>query len=76
MGFYHLVLPSESTWEILNELGRLSLVHFVDLNGNLSAINRPFTNYIKRCDEILLNIDKIKKQMEEFDILIHSNSDT
>jgi len=68
MGFYHLILPTESSWEILNELGRLSLVHFVDLNGSLSAVNRPFTNYIKRCDEILLKMDQIKKQMKSFEV--------
>jgi len=56
MGFYHLILPCESSWEILNELGRLSLLHFVDLNGTIAAVNRPFTNYMKRCDEILLRL--------------------
>ncbi len=34
MGFYHLILPSESSWDILNELGRLNLLHFIDLNIN------------------------------------------
>ncbi len=32
MGLYHLILPSESSWNILNELGNLSLLHFIDLN--------------------------------------------
>ena len=43
MGFYHLILPCESSWEILNELGQLSLLHFIDLNKNTPLLNRMFS---------------------------------
>lgn len=32
MGYYDLVLPHESAWDIMNELGLLGELEFVDLN--------------------------------------------
>jgi hypothetical protein len=32
VGYYHLLIPNESAWEILNEIGNLSAIDFVDLN--------------------------------------------
>ena len=41
MGSYYLVMPSyESTGEILNELGDISSIHFVDPEPDLPAIMR------------------------------------
>ena len=31
MGFYNLVLPRESAWQILNEIGSISTLHFIDM---------------------------------------------
>ncbi|KAL4479041.1 hypothetical protein ABPG73_022159 [Tetrahymena malaccensis] len=67
MGYYHLILPRESSWEVMNELGGLSLLHFIDQNPDLPNINKAFTNYIKRCDEVLFKLNLIKKQMHNFD---------
>ena len=33
--YYHLLLPSEQSWEILNKLGNLSKIHFIDLNSDM-----------------------------------------
>ena len=30
MGYYDLIMPKESAWEILNEIGELDAVHFLD----------------------------------------------
>ena len=30
MGYYNLVMPRESSWEILNEIGNLDSLHFID----------------------------------------------
>lgn len=48
MKYYSLVLPRESAWDVMNQLGELDSLHFVDYDSNLPMINRPFANYIKR----------------------------
>ena len=30
MEFYHLVIPRESAWKVVNSLGFLDMIHFVD----------------------------------------------
>jgi len=53
MGHYNLVMPRESVWEILNELGELGELQFEDLNKK-NPENRPkaIIEYIKRCEEM------------------------
>lgn len=51
MGLYNLIMPRESAWEILNELGDKSCLHIIDPDPTLPLHNRPFANYVKRCDE-------------------------
>lgn len=48
MGYYSLVVPRESAWEVVNALGDLDCIHFVDYDPSVAFINRPFANYIKR----------------------------
>jgi V-type H+-transporting ATPase subunit a len=48
MGFYNLIVPRESAWNVMNELADLDCIHFVDYDSNLPMLNRPFANYIKR----------------------------
>lgn len=48
MKYYNLVVPRESAWGVMNELGNLDTINFVDYDSTLPMINRPFANYIKR----------------------------
>ena len=32
VGFFDLVIPGESAWDIMNQLGELGYLEFVDLN--------------------------------------------
>jgi V-type H+-transporting ATPase subunit a len=48
MKYYNLMIPRESAWDVMNELGSLECIHFVDYDPELPMINRPFANYIKR----------------------------
>lgn len=48
MKYYNLVVPRESAWGVMNELGNLDTINFVDYDAALPMINRPFANYIKR----------------------------
>lgn len=60
MGYYQLLMPSESAWEILSVLGDISSLHIIDDNPQ-PLINRRFANYIKRCEEVLYFINIIAK---------------
>jgi len=70
MGFYNLVMPREYAWEVLNELGGLDCLQFIDQNSHETAFNRPYSNSIKRCEDIEAKIQTIEKAMKRFEINI------
>lgn len=47
MGYYSIVMPHDSAWEILNELGELSAISFLDQNAGESFYHREFSPVIK-----------------------------
>ena len=74
MGYYSLVVPRESAYDVVNTLGELDCLHFVDYDPTLPFINRPFANYIKRlnlcydisrCEDTLKQIESIEEIYEE-----------
>jgi V-type H+-transporting ATPase subunit a len=68
-------MPTESAWEILNSIGLIGNVHFIDYDPDLPIINRPFANYIKRCDEQLIKLMNIKELMKKFEKEIYPCND-
>jgi len=40
--FYNLVIPREGAWEILDQLGELSSIHFVSQDQYVSNYTKPF----------------------------------
>lgn len=75
MGYYNLVMPRESAWDVLNELGEKSCLEFIDQNPNDPAFGRPFSNIIKRCEEVETNLRVIEEQMKRFEIPIEKCRD-
>lgn len=61
MEYCHLICNEDHAWEVLNEIGDLSSMHFVDPDPTLPLINRPFSNYIKRCEEMETKLKYIKE---------------
>jgi hypothetical protein len=53
MAHYRLIVPRENSYNTLESIIQLEMVHLVDISDNL---NRPFFPQIKRCDEILQKI--------------------
>nr|QBH22568.1 V-type proton ATPase subunit a [Philasterides dicentrarchi] len=66
MKYCHLICNEDSAWDTLNELGEMSTLHFVDPEPNLPLINRPFANYIKRCEEVDFKLQFIKENAIKF----------
>jgi V-type H+-transporting ATPase subunit a len=70
MGYYSLIIPRESAWEIMNRIGDLSALHLIDLNRDSPLIQREFSNYLRRCDEIDEKIRYIANLMDKHSIPI------
>ncbi|CAK83777.1 unnamed protein product (macronuclear) [Paramecium tetraurelia] len=68
MEFYNLVIPRESAWDVMNTLGYFDSVHIIDYDPTLPQINRPFSNYVKRCDDVMQKIEQIDGEMRNFKI--------
>ena len=66
MGLYNIVMPRDHGWEIFNQLGELSALQFVDLNATEAVFNRPYSNYVKRCEDIESKITVIETQLSKF----------
>ena len=69
MGYYNIMMPSESSYEIMNELGNLGCLEFIDLNPGISVFNRMHANYIKRCYEAERKLRFLESEMRRFKIL-------
>jgi len=44
MVLYQLTIPKDDSWEVVNELGTLGGLHFVNLNGDEQVFNLPFAH--------------------------------
>ena len=75
MGYYNLVMPRESAWDVLNELGEKSCLEFIDQNPNDPAFGRPFSNILKRCEEIEVNLKQIEDLMRKFNVTVEKCHD-
>ena len=60
--YCNLMMPRENAWDILNELGHLNALHFIDQD----EYARPFANFIKRCEEINIKLQYIETEMKKF----------
>jgi V-type H+-transporting ATPase subunit a len=51
MQLYQITIPKDDAWDVMNQLGNLDIVHFIDLNKGEQPFNLPYTSQIKRCEE-------------------------
>lgn len=62
MSLYEISIPKDNAWDIMNTLGRMNAMHFIDLNYDEQPFNLTFANWVKRCDDTLRKIDFIKQE--------------
>jgi V-type H+-transporting ATPase subunit a len=78
MQLVQLFVQVEAAHDTLDELGKLGLIEFKDLNYNVSAFQRHFINEVKRCDEMERKLryfeDQIEKEKEN--LLIEKGQDS
>jgi V-type H+-transporting ATPase subunit a len=68
MSLYEISVPKDNAWDIMNALGKLNALHFVDLNSNEQPFNLTFANWVKRCDDTLRRIDFIKNECSRLNV--------
>lgn len=62
MKYCNLILPRESAWEILNSLGELSCLQFIDQDPLSAYYSRPFSNFVRRCEDLRMKLDFIDEE--------------
>jgi len=62
MSLYEISVPKDNAWDIMNVLGKLNSLHFIDLNVGEQAFNLTFATWVKRCDDTLRRISSIKEE--------------
>ena len=53
MEMFQVTMPKDDAWYIMNELGNLGVVQFVDLNKSEQPFHLTYATQIRRCDEAL-----------------------
>ena len=66
MCFYNLILPRESSYNLINNLGCISCIQFIDSQKDVPVYNRPYHDLIKRCQDLLNKVEYIKSKMNIF----------
>jgi len=62
VSYHEVMIPYESAWHVMNSLGSISSLQFIDCNALDISNKLPYTEYIKRCTEMatkILDFDKI-----------------
>lgn len=52
-----MTVSKDDAWHVMNELGGLGAVHFVDLNKGEQTFSLPYANQLRRCDESLRRVE-------------------
>ncbi|VBB25214.1 unnamed protein product [Acanthocheilonema viteae] len=63
MSLCQLFLHSEMAYDEVAKLGELGVVHFIDLNSEISSFQRRFVNDLKRCDLMAQKLQFIEEQI-------------
>ncbi len=61
MKFFQLCIPREFAIQILLELGNTESLQFVDASPKKPGFKRDFSNFIQRCDDLLIKINSIEE---------------
>jgi V-type H+-transporting ATPase subunit a len=59
---YKLTVSKDFSWNIMNELGKMQELHFINCNHDLQPHELQYTYDIRNCDDALKKIDYIERQ--------------
>jgi V-type H+-transporting ATPase subunit a len=62
MDLYEITIPKDNAWEIMNKLGDIGCMHFINLNKEEQVFSLTFAPFIKRCEETEKRISFIEQE--------------
>ncbi|CAD8048874.1 unnamed protein product [Paramecium sonneborni] len=68
MSLYQLLIPRESSYDVMSELGQIDSVMIIDHQQHL--LSKPFINQVQRCDEILNKVEYLLNQLNQIGQII------
>lgn len=51
MALYEISIPKDNAWDIMDKLGMIKSMHFIDLNKNEQVFTLRFAPLVKRCED-------------------------
>jgi hypothetical protein len=65
MSHYQIIIPKDSVYLTINEIGYQNVLHLTDA---ADTSNRPFSQFLRRCEESLAKIDVICNALKKENI--------
>lgn len=66
MGLYNLIMPKEGAVDILDALGSVSMLQFIDPEGGEAGFKRDYSLWVKRCEAISVKLGLIYREMKKY----------
>lgn len=76
MYFYQFTCFKDNAWKVINELGKLKSLDFVDLNKGEQSFNLPYGHTLKRCEEVLRNLLILELECKNLEITLKGPKST
>lgn len=62
--YFRMHIPVDSGWEIMNELGKMDMIQFEDLQRDKLAAHKSFAKNVHRCEEMKIRVDRLMEISE------------
>jgi V-type H+-transporting ATPase subunit a len=63
-----VIIPRESAWYVVNELGKMNCVDLVDMTPEEAQMSRPYFPMIRRIEDVLGKLAHIESEMAHYNI--------
>lgn len=63
MAYFQIIIPRESAWYIVNELGKMNSIELVDMTPEEAQMSRPFFPMIRRIEDVIGKLTHIEAEM-------------
>ena len=54
---YKLTVHKDNNWNVMNELGKLNQLHFIDMNTDVQPYDLKYVKEVQKCDAALKKIE-------------------
>jgi V-type H+-transporting ATPase subunit a len=68
MSLYEISIQKDNAWDIMNVLGGLNALHFIELNSQEQLFNLTYVDSVRRCDDTLRRISFIKDECKRLGV--------